>query len=225
MMTSLAGFFANIPIAHVEAGLRTYDLAAPFPEELSRQLTSKVSTYHFAPTEESKANLIHEGVNPADVIVTGNTVIDALKLTLDRFADHEARSADLKSFLMRQCDFDIENKRYVLITGHRRENFGKGFNNICAAIFELAEKFPSAFCLSGASKSKCAATGLPTAQRPRNVHLIAPLDYEPFAMLVSQCFIVLTGFGGIQEEAPVWVSPYWSCEIIRRDQKRFERGR
>ena len=214
MMTSLAAFFARIPVAHVEAGLRTFDLAAPFPEELSRQITSKVSMLHFAPTEESRANLLREGVAPAKVIVTGNTVIDALKLTLDRFACDKSRSADLADILMRQCNFNIETERYVLITGHRRENFGEGFQNICAAISHLAHNFPEVHFVYPVHLN-------PNVQQPvyqllsdlPNVHLIAPLDYEPFAMLLSHCFIVLTDSGGIQEEAPSLGKPV----LVMRD--------
>lgn len=203
LATAMAGFYAGIPVGHVEAGLRTHDMQAPFPEEFNRQVASKVARWHFAPTELSRANLLAERI-PADAItVTGNTVIDALHWVLGRIeADGSRRQA-----LARQIDsmlpFDWKLHRFVLITGHRRENFGDGFMQICGALLDLACRFPEVRFVYPVHLN-------PNVQRPvrellgnlPNVHLIEPLAYEPFVYLLKHCHLVLTDSGGIQEEAP-----------------------
>ena len=196
---SLAAYYHKIPIAHIEAGLRTGDLYSPWPEEANRKLTSSLAKYHFAPTKRAKQNLIKEGINPNNIEVTGNTVIDALFLAL---------RVEIKKQPMRT------NKKTVLITGHRRENFGIGFENICKAIKELAEKFPKVEFIYPVHLN-------PNVQKPvkrilrgkSNILLIEPQSYLNFVHLMNQAYIILTDSGGIQEEAPALGKPV----LVMRD--------
>lgn len=203
LATSMAAFYAGVPVAHVEAGLRTRDIYAPFPEEFNRQVASKVTRWHFAPTPFSKQNLLAENVQDESITVTGNTVIDALFWVLDRIeADLERRSA-IVNFLSDQLPFNWRETRFVLITGHRRENFGDGFLQICEAIKEVADRYPTVHFVYPVHLN-------PNVQQPvqeiledlDNVHLVGPLDYEPFVYLLKHSYLVLTDSGGIQEEAP-----------------------
>ena len=203
MAAGIACFYLGIPIGHIEAGLRTYDLAAPFPEEFNRRVTGLVAALHFAPTSKSKQNLINEGIDKNCILKTGNTVVDALKWALRRLeTDIELGSAvdnQLDDFL----PFDWKQEKFVLITGHRRENFGDGFKEICQAIAELSFKNPHVHFVYPVHLN-------PNVQEPvnnvlsnkSNVHLIAPLEYLFFVRLMSFSFLVLTDSGGIQEEAP-----------------------
>ena len=203
LATAMAGFYLGVPVGHVEAGLRTYDLQAPFPEEFNRQVAGKVMSWHFAPTDFSRQNLLAERVPEANITVTGNTVIDALFWILGRIdADPRRREAIIK-FLNKQIPFDWQRKRFVLITGHRRENFGDGFLQICHAIKDVAVRYPRVQFVYPVHLN-------PNIQQPvneiltalPNVNLVAPLDYEPFVYLLKHSHIVLTDSGGIQEEAP-----------------------
>lgn len=212
--TTLAAFYARIPVGHVEAGLRTNDIYAPFPEEFNRQVTSKITKLHFAPTELSKRNLVLEGNAEAALFVTGNTVIDSLLWVLQRLEEDGDRKNDIVQFLSKRLPFGLEVSRYVLITGHRRENFGEGFVNICEAIAELAAKFSDVHFVYPVHLN-------PNVQAPvnsllsniPNIHLIQPLDYEPFVYLLKHCYLVLTDSGGIQEEAPSLGKPV----LVMRD--------
>ncbi len=203
MAAALASFYAGIPICHVEAGLRTHNLRAPFPEELNRQLTGTLAEWHFAPTEQSRANLLGEMVPEARIVVTGNTVIDALMWVVKRIEYDDERRHLLAEQLSAQLPFAWQNERYVVITGHRRENFGGGFLEICEAIRELSLSYPEIHFVYPVHFN-------PNVRGPvedllssiPNVHLIDPLDYEPFVYLLMNCHIVLTDSGGIQEEAP-----------------------
>jgi len=201
---SLAAFYARIPVGHVEAGLRTHDLYSPWPEEANRQLTGRLAQWHFAPTERNRNDLLREQVEESDIIVTGNTVIDALHWVTNKIS----KSSSLQSSISEQLKqaglaFDLSGERYVLITGHRRENFGEGFENICAALRELATHFPDVHFVYPVHLN-------PNVQKPvkrllhglGNVHLIEPLGYEPFVYLMQNSHIVLTDSGGVQEEAP-----------------------
>lgn len=214
MATSLAAFYAEVPVGHVEAGLRTFDMRAPFPEEFNRRLTGMLAQYHFAPTETSKSNLLREGADPATVLVTGNTVIDALQFILGRTeAEAETRAA-IEAELDAAMGFDWRTERYVLITGHRRENFGGGFEQICAALGELAEAFPDVHLVYPVhlNPNVRAPVNALLAGR-RNVHLIEPLTYEPFLYALQHSYLVLTDSGGIQEEAPSLGKPV----LVMRD--------
>ncbi|NCB68973.1 MAG: UDP-N-acetylglucosamine 2-epimerase (non-hydrolyzing) [Bacteroidia bacterium] len=206
--SALAAFYQQIPVGHVEAGLRTHNIYSPWPEEMNRLITSRISVYNFAPTSLSKQNLINEGVTEGTVFVTGNTVIDALYAVLDKMKQNIQLRTDLVNQL--QCSgYDVnrisKQKRLVLITGHRRENFGDGFLNICNAIKTLSEKYPEVDFVYPMHLN-------PNVRRPitevfgekpaSNMFFIEPLDYLPFVFLMEKSDVVLTDSGGIQEEAP-----------------------
>jgi UDP-N-acetylglucosamine 2-epimerase (non-hydrolysing) len=214
LATAMAAFYSGVPVAHVEAGLRTHDVFAPFPEEFNRQVASKVTRWHFAPTPSSKHNLLAEHVRDEAITVTGNTVIDALLWVLDRIeANPERRSAIVK-FLSDRLPFNWRETRFILITGHRRENFGDGFTQICEGIKDVARRYPEVHFVYPVHLN-------PNVQQPvkkildglDNVHLVEPFDYEPFVFLLKHSYIVLTDSGGIQEEAPSLGKPV----LVMRD--------
>lgn len=207
---ALAAFYQRIPVGHVEAGLRTKNIYSPWPEEMNRQLTGRIATYHFAPTKLSKENLMSEGIDDSRVFITGNTVIDALRWVIDKIEN----SDDIKVKLaeeIKKSGYDTgrlaEGKKLVLITGHRRENFGDGFIAICEAIKALSEKYPDVDFVYPMHLN-------PNVRRPihqvfgdnldelSNVFFIEPLEYLSFVYLMKKSHIVLTDSGGIQEEAP-----------------------
>lgn len=205
---TLAAFYARIPVGHVEAGLRTHDLYSPWPEEANRQLTGRLATWHFAPTERNRQDLLSEHVKDDTIVVTGNTVIDALHWVINKIANDTALQSSIEEQLTRagitaELTANLANKKLVLITGHRRENFGQGFENICQALRELATRHPDVNFVYPVHLN-------PNVQKPvktllvglDNVHLIEPLGYEPFVHLMQQSYLVLTDSGGVQEEAP-----------------------
>ena len=208
LATSIAAFYQSIPVGHVEAGLRTYNLKAPFPEEFNRQITGKITKWHFAPTNLSKKNLLSEGISKSSITVTGNTVIDALHWILKRIDQDEDCQKDLKNILKKHLSFDWQNEKFVIITAHRRENFGDGFLNICSAIKSLALKYPKVHFVYPIHLN-------PNVSKPvkeilkaiYNIHLIKPLEYMTFVYLLSHSYLVLTDSGGIQEEAPSLSKP------------------
>lgn len=215
LAASLAAFYEQIPVGHVEAGLRTWDLSSPWPEEANRQLTGRLARYHFAPTARNQDSLLREGVNPEAIHVTGNTVIDALHWVSAKIE----QSPDLQASISRGLHDagllrDISGARTVLVTGHRRENFGDGFDNICRALKVLAEANPDVEFVYPVHLN-------PNVQKPvkrllralDNVHLIEPLGYEPFVYLMSKAYMVLTDSGGVQEEAPGMGKPV----LVMRD--------
>jgi UDP-N-acetylglucosamine 2-epimerase (non-hydrolysing) len=214
MATAMAAFYASIPVAHVEAGLRTHDIMAPFPEEFNRRLASISAQLHFAPTALSKANLMAENISSEQVWLTGNTVIDALHWVIEKIKNSSSLEESLNTLISNQLKFNWLESRYVLITGHRRENFGQGFLDICKAIENLAHKHPTVHFVYPVHLN-------PNVQTPvksllgdlENVHLIEPLGYESFVYLLSNCYIVLTDSGGIQEEAPSLGKPV----LVMRD--------
>jgi len=206
--TALAAFYQQIPVAHVEAGLRTHNIYSPWPEEMNRLITSRIASINFAPTQLSKTNLIEERIDENRIVVTGNTVIDALYMALDKIRSNKKISESLNISLLKS-GYDIaqlnENRRLVLITGHRRENFGDGFINICSAIKSLTEKYPQVDFVYPMHLN-------PNVRKPiqkvfgvdslSNMFFIEPLDYLPFVYLMEKCDLILTDSGGIQEEAP-----------------------
>lgn len=214
MATALAAFYKQIPVAHVEAGLRTYNIYSPWPEEINRQITGRICTYHFAPTQKAKKNLLQENVPEDSIFVTGNTVIDALYIILDRIKSNEGLKLSLVKQLKEKGYQIGDKKQFILVTGHRRENFGKGFTNICEALKQIASKYPDVDIVYPVHLN-------PNVQNPvnkilgkiRNVYLIDPLEYLPFIYLMSKSFIVLTDSGGIQEEAPSLGKPV----LVMRD--------
>ncbi|EKK00865.1 UDP-N-acetylglucosamine 2-epimerase [Rhodopirellula baltica SH28] len=202
LMASLACFYRRIPTGHIEAGLRTGNLASPFPEEANRVLASPISTLHFAPTSVSEANLLNERIDPAKIFVTGNTVIDALHLEVQQQSD-PAVAAKIDEELGAVLPSDWRDKRFVLITGHRRENFGGGFDEICGAISELAERFPDVRFVYPVHLNPNVSGPVQKALGAfDNVLLLPPQSYRPFVALMQACELVLTDSGGVQEEAP-----------------------
>lgn len=207
--TAMAAFYQQIPVAHVEAGLRTNDIYSPWPEEVNRQITSRISTYNFAPTALSKENLLKENISSGKIFVTGNTVIDALHFVVNKANDNAAITCCIEEDL-RKSGYDINNegagKKIVLITGHRRENFGDGFLNICHAIKDLAARYGDVDFVypmhlnPNVRKPVLEILGSETTNN--NIFLIEPLDYLPFVHLMSKSYLLLTDSGGIQEEAP-----------------------
>ena len=199
LSATLAAFYQQIPVGHVEAGLRTGNLLSPWPEEGNRKITGAIASLHFAPTERSKQNLLNEGVLEEDIFVTGNTVIDALFLVKKKIDSDES----LRNELMGAFSWRDEGKRLVLITGHRRESFGDGFEQICRAIRHCAEKhknvqfvYPMHLNPNVRSPVNKYLSGID------NIQLVEPLDYLPFVFLMDQADVILTDSGGIQEEAP-----------------------
>ena len=214
LATSMAAFYASIPVGHIEAGLRTYNMKAPFPEEFNRQTTSKIAKWHFAPTVLSQQNLLSENVDKSLITVTGNTVIDALHWVLKRIDKDKDRQKKLENILNTNLSFNCKSESFVLITAHRRENFGDGFLQICSAIKELASKYPNIRFVYPVHLN-------PNVSKPvneilkgfDNIYLIKPLEYEPFVYLLKHSYLVLTDSGGIQEEAPSLGKPV----LVMRD--------
>ncbi|MBV7562417.1 UDP-N-acetylglucosamine 2-epimerase (non-hydrolyzing) [Pseudomonas sp. sia0905] len=208
--TTLAAYYQQIPVAHVEAGLRTGNIYSPWPEEANRKLTGALADLHFAPTETSRDNLLREGVESSKIFVTGNTVIDALLDVVKRLEEDpslRAKASEPAAFL------DAE-RRLILVTGHRRESFGEGFERICKALREVAQMHPEVDIVYPVHLN-------PNVREPvqrllsdvKNIHLIEPLDYLPFVYLMSKAHIILTDSGGIQEEAPSLGKPV----LVMRD--------
>lgn len=208
--TSLAAYYEQIPVGHVEAGLRTGNIYSPWPEEANRKLTGALTRYHFAPTETSKLNLIQENYDPSNISVTGNTVIDALLMVKEKIDTDE----DLNATLSAQFPFLDDNKKLILVTGHRRESFGDGFERICKALAVTAKSHPESQILYPMHLN-------PNVREPvnrilsgiENVHLIEPQQYLPFIYLMTRAHVILTDSGGIQEEAPSLGKPV----LVMRD--------
>lgn len=207
---ALAAFYQQIPVGHIEAGLRTHNIYSPWPEEVNRQITGRIATYHFAPTSLSKDNLLQEGISGEQIIVTGNTVIDALYMVVEKIKNDGILSCELEKVL-KASGYDIsrlsDGRKLVLITGHRRENFGDGFISMCKAIKSLSEKYPEVDFVYPMHLN-------PNVRKPihevfgedlsnlKNIFFIEPLEYLSFVYLMEKSTIVLTDSGGIQEEAP-----------------------
>ena len=209
MAASIASFYQKIPVGHVEAGLRTHDIYSPWPEEINRQITSRIASLNFAPTSLSQANLIAEGVKQETVVVTGNTVIDALLAIVEKVRMDD----DLKTSFREQFDFLDTERKLLLVTGHRRENFGEGFQNICKAITALAADTQLQIVYPVHLNPNVQGPVYSLLTDLDNVHLIDPLDYLPFVYLMDRSHIILTDSGGIQEEAPSLGKPV----LVMRD--------
>ena len=207
---SLAAYYHKVKVAHVEAGLRTGDIYSPWPEEANRRLTGVLATYHFAPTENSFNNLIKENTNPNSIAITGNTVIDALLTVRDKILNDNELIKIFKS----KFNMLDETKKLILVTGHRRENFGQGFKNICSALIDIAKQYPQIQIVYPVHLN-------PNVQQPvnellsgiDNIKLIEPQDYLPFVYLMNKSYLILTDSGGIQEEAPSLGKPV----LVMRD--------
>ena len=217
---ALAAFYQQIPVGHVEAGLRTHNIYSPWPEEMNRQITGRITTHHFAPTPLAKQNLLRENVREEQIIVTGNTVIDALYMVVDKIKNDVALQNDLRD-LLKEAGYDTDRlegqRRLVLITGHRRENFGDGFISMCTAIRDLAAKYPDVDFVYPMHLNpnvrkpiqqvfgdihQISNLQFPISNRFNNLFFIEPLEYLSFVYLMEKSTIVLTDSGGIQEEAP-----------------------
>ena len=210
---SLAAFYSKIKVGHIEAGLRTHNIYSPFPEEANRLITGVLANYHFSPTTTSRDNLLKENKNPNDILVTGNTVIDALFLALDKIEQND----ELKSKIVNSINSQYKlqnNKKIILVTGHRRENFGEGFINICEALKTIALNNPDVDIVYPVHLN-------PNVQKPvheilsdtSNVCLINPLQYEEFIFLMNKSYFIITDSGGVQEEAPSLGKPV----LVMRD--------
>ncbi len=207
---SLAAYYHKIKIGHVEAGLRTGNIYSPWPEEANRKLTGALANYHFAPTQSSYNNLLKENINPEIITITGNTVIDALLKVKEKVETDKKIISDFNE----QFDFLDTSKKMILVTGHRRENFGQGFLNICQALANIAQKYTDVQIVYPVHLN-------PNVQKPvnellsgiSNIHLIAPQDYLPFVYLMNHSYLILTDSGGIQEEAPSLGKPV----LVMRD--------
>ena len=213
MAASLAAFYMQIPVGHVEAGLRTYNMLSPWPEEMNRQVTDRICTYYFAPTEQSKVNLLQENIDAKKIFITGNTVIDAL-LMADDIISTTAGVKEKMAKELQEKGYTVGDREYILVTGHRRENFGDGFLHICKAIKELAALHPEMDIVYPVHLN-------PNVQKPvyellsglSNVYLISPLDYLPFIYAMQHSTLLLTDSGGVQEEAPSLGKPV----LVMRD--------
>jgi UDP-N-acetylglucosamine 2-epimerase (non-hydrolysing) len=213
-VVSLAAFYEKIQIGHVEAGLRTFNIHSPWPEEFNRQVVDKIADLCFVPTEKSKANLLNEGMPKSGIFITGNTVIDTLLLALDKIESDASLKLSLEGILL-ESGYDIsKGRQFILVTGHRRESFGDGFLNICDALKNIATRFPDVDIVYPVHLN-------PNVQEPvynklggiENIYLTQPLDYLPFIYLMKHCYLVLTDSGGIQEEAPSLGKPV----LVMRD--------
>ena len=208
MAASLSAFYQRIPVGHVEAGLRTYNRYSPWPEEMNRQLTSRLATYHFAPTRLAKENLLLENIAESSVLITGNTVIDALQSAIETIDASASIKCELAAQI-RESGYDSgrldRSRKLILITGHRRENFGNGFVEICQALKKVAEKYPSVdFVYPVHLNPNVQIPVRKVLHKPinNNLFLISPLGYLPFIYLMKKSYFLLTDSGGIQEEAP-----------------------
>ena len=215
--TSLAAFYQQIKVAHIEAGLRTGNIYSPWPEEANRQITGVLTNYHFAPTTTSQENLLRENKNIESILVTGNTVIDALYLALNKIKNNTKLTDDIISLIHSEINsptFNLNSSKFILVTGHRRENHGEGFINICKALKEIAIKNQDIHIVYPVHLN-------PNVQKPvmellsniNNIHLISPLQYESFIYLMDKSYFIITDSGGVQEEAPSLEKPV----LVMRD--------
>ena len=209
LAASLATFYQKIPVAHVEAGLRTGDIYAPWPEEMNRSLVGKIASLHFAPTETAKSSLLKEGVSPQRIVVTGNTVIDALFEIIKKIETNSTLSADFDL----QFNYLDPSKKLIVVTGHRRENFGDGFENICQALYSLSQREDVQIIYPVHLNPAVQEPVKRILGKAKNIFLIEPLDYLPFVYLMSRSYFLITDSGGVQEEAPSLGKPV----LVMRD--------
>lgn len=213
-VTGLAAFYQKIPLAHIEAGLRTDNKFSPFPEEINRRLTSSIADLHFTPTMEASENLFKEGIPKEKIYQTGNTVIDALNLVTGKFKEN-GTGAKWCNYFKKKYELVLDsNKKSILVTGHRRESFGEGFKNICYALYEIANLFHDVEIIYPVHFNPNVQIPVKkTLSSVKNIHLIPPIEYEPFVYLMSRSYIILTDSGGVQEEAPSLGKPV----LVMRD--------
>jgi UDP-N-acetylglucosamine 2-epimerase (non-hydrolysing) len=223
MAAALAAYYCYIPVGHVEAGLRTHNKFAPFPEEINRQVTGVLTDLHFAPTDAARQNLLREGIADSLIHITGNTIVDAL-LEVSARVNYDV---ELQQFFASRFNFLDPAKRLILVTGHRRENFGEGFENICQALSDIATTFKDVEILYPVHLN-------PNVQEPvrrilgagsaANIHLIEPVDYLPFVYLMNRSYLIITDSGGVQEEAPSLGKPVLVMRDITERPEAVEAG-
>jgi UDP-N-acetylglucosamine 2-epimerase (non-hydrolysing) len=221
---AIAGFYEGIDVAHVEAGLRTHDLSAPFPEEGNRQLISRIATMHFAPTQRNRDVLVNEGISPDRIWVTGNTVIDALMWTVGRIAG-DAFPADLSEFNSLRLSLQRLSTRVILVTGHRRESFGSGINSICRALLRIANTHPDIQIIYPVHLNPAVVDQVHKSLEGRpNIHLLPPLSYPSFVWLMRRAYLIITDSGGVQEEAPSIKRPVLVTRRLTEREEVIEAG-
>jgi UDP-N-acetylglucosamine 2-epimerase (non-hydrolysing) len=220
LAASLSAFYRHIPVAHVEAGLRTADLMAPWPEELNRRLTGVMASIHFAPTPRARQNLLREGVAPERIHVTGNTAVDAILGIVERLRTEERLRAKLES----DFSFLHAERRLILVTGHRRESFGGGFERICAALARLSRRADVQIAYPVHLNPNVRAPVFAILGALENVHLIEPVDYLAFAYLMMRSYLIISDSGGVQEEAPSLGKPVLVMRDVTERQEAVEAG-
>lgn len=221
--TALASYYQQIAVGHVEAGLRTYDIYSPWPEEINRQLTDRISALFFSPTEESKKKLLEEGIHKSKIAVTGNTVIDALHFNINRIKNERQLETQIRKELDSLSGYELKkiiDQKFILVTAHRRENFGKGIRNICEALLRIAknQKIHIIYPVHLNPRIKEPVTEL--LANHEFIHLLPPLEYLPFIYLMQKSYIILSDSGGIQEEAPSLGKPV----LVLRDKTERPEG-
>lgn len=214
-IVALAAFHKGIKVGHVEAGLRTFNKLSPFPEELNRQITSRIADFHFAPTTKALENLLNEGVSKENCIETGNTVIDALKFTISKIENGYSNTSIIS--LKHQLNF---NKKIILVTGHRRESFGNGFKNLCSSILEISNREDIEILYPVHLNPNVQNVVYKMLSNKPNIHLITPLDYPSFVWLMSEASLIISDSGGLQEEAPTFKVPV----LVTRETTEREEG-
>jgi UDP-N-acetylglucosamine 2-epimerase (non-hydrolysing) len=220
MASALAAFYLKIKVCHVEAGLRTNDIYSPFPEEINRQIVSRLSYLHFAPTNKNKEDLVNEGIEEDKIFVTGNTVIDSIILNLKNLDLSKEKMKKIEEIISKNIPFDWKIKKFILITAHRRENFGKNFENIFNSVKKLANKYPDiSFVYPVHPNPNVKNQAFEILDGLSNVFLIDPLGYQEFTLLMKYCYFIMTDSGGIQEEAPSLGKPVL---VMRENTERRE---
>lgn len=218
MATALSAFYHKVKVCHVEAGLRTYNKSSPYPEEINRQVTTKLTDYHFSPTQKAKENLEKEGIAPAQILVTGNTVIDALLQSVEK-------AKQQNSAIKQTLEKEIGRKELILVTGHRRENHGQGIRNICNAIKKLAYTYPNiAFLYPVHLNPKVQHPVKEILEEISNVYLIPPLNYQDFIWAMQRAKLIITDSGGVQEEAPSLGKPVLVTRTVSERMEAVEAG-
>ncbi|MEL7445731.1 MAG: UDP-N-acetylglucosamine 2-epimerase (non-hydrolyzing) [Pseudomonadota bacterium] len=220
MAAALAAFYAGIPVGHVEAGLRTRDLSAPWPEEANRQITGRIARWHFAPTDQARANLLEEAVPDATIHVTGNTVIDALMQLRGSVLEADATNAEMH----RRFNFLNDDRRLILVTGHRRENFDGGLERMCAALADLSSRGDCEIVYPVHLNPVVQTAAAKVLANAKNVHLIEPQPYLPFLWLMARSHLIITDSGGIQEEGPSLGKPVLVTRDVTERPEAVEAG-
>lgn len=220
MISSLASFYKKVPVGHIEAGLRTHHRYSPFPEETNRQVISKLANFHFAPTVLNERNLLEEGISQEAIFVTGNTVIDSIHSVIEKIDSDLIYKKELIALVEEELQLEISSNNYILITGHRRENFGEGIENICNALLIIANKYPHIYFIYPVHLNpNIEKPVLKILSKQKNIKLIKPMPYDVFCYLLQNCYFVLTDSGGIQEEAPSLGKP---VIVMRESSERPE---